>query len=59
MSTLRSYVDPKSEGFRRNAEAYEELLAELRERSAAARRGGGEKARDATRSAANCSCETG
>jgi 3-methylcrotonyl-CoA carboxylase beta subunit len=44
LSTLRSYVDPKSEGFRRNAEAYEELLAELRERSAAARRGGGEKA---------------
>src|SRR3712207_2021856 len=45
MSKLRSHVDPKSEGFRANAEAYEGLLAELRERSAEARRGGGEKAR--------------
>jgi 3-methylcrotonyl-CoA carboxylase beta subunit len=44
LSTLRSRVDPKSEGFRRNAEAYEELLLELRQRSAEARRGGGEKA---------------
>ena len=44
MSKLRSHVDPKSEGFKRNAGAYEELLAELRERSAEARRGGGEKA---------------
>jgi 3-methylcrotonyl-CoA carboxylase beta subunit len=44
LSRLRSHVDPKSEGFRENAEAYEELLAELRERSAEARRGGGEKA---------------
>src|SRR3712207_366376 len=44
MSKLRSHVDPKSDGFRENAEAYEELLAELRERSAEARRGGGEKA---------------
>ena len=45
MSKLRSHIDPKSEGFRENAEAYEELLLELRERSAEARRGGGEKAR--------------
>src|SRR3712207_9101764 len=44
MSKLGTFVDNKSEGFRRNAEAYEELLAELRERSAEARRGGGEKA---------------
>jgi 3-methylcrotonyl-CoA carboxylase beta subunit len=44
MSKLKTLVDPKSEGFRRNAEAYEGLLAELRARSAEARRGGGEKA---------------
>jgi 3-methylcrotonyl-CoA carboxylase beta subunit len=45
LSKLRSHIDPKSEGFRENAEAYEKLLVELRERSAEARRGGGEKAR--------------
>src|SRR3712207_695274 len=45
MGKLPTFVDKKSEGFRRNAEAYEALLAELRERSAEARRGGGEKAR--------------
>ena len=45
MSKIRSHIDPKSEGFRENGEAYEELLLELRERSAQARRGGGEKAR--------------
>jgi 3-methylcrotonyl-CoA carboxylase beta subunit len=44
MSKLRSHVDPKSDGFRENAGAYVGLLAELRERSAEARRGGGEKA---------------
>src|SRR5919108_303486 len=44
MSKLRTLVDPKSEGFKRNAEAFEGLLLELRERSAEARRGGGEKA---------------
>jgi 3-methylcrotonyl-CoA carboxylase beta subunit len=43
MSKLRSHVDPKSGGFRQNAEAFEGLLAGLRERSAEARRGGGEK----------------
>ena len=45
MSTLRSLADLKSDAFRSNTEAYEELLAELRERSAEARLGGGEKAR--------------
>ena len=45
MSKIRSHIDPKTEGFRENSEAYEELLLELRERSAQARRGGGEKAR--------------
>jgi 3-methylcrotonyl-CoA carboxylase beta subunit len=45
MSTLRSHVDLKSEGFESNAEAFEKLLVELRGRSAEARRGGGEKAR--------------
>src|SRR3712207_6522217 len=44
MSRLRSHVDPKSEGFQENSAAYEGLLVELRERSAGARRGGGEKA---------------
>ncbi|MBA3424546.1 MAG: methylcrotonoyl-CoA carboxylase [Rubrobacter sp.] len=44
MAKLRSHADPKSEGFRRNAEAFEELLSDLRERSAEAQRGGGEKA---------------
>jgi 3-methylcrotonyl-CoA carboxylase beta subunit len=44
MSKLRSHVDPKSGGFKLNVEAFEGLLAELRERSAEARRGGGEKA---------------
>src|SRR5918998_818886 len=44
MSKLRSHVDPKSDDFRENAEAYEGLLAELRQRSSEARRGGGEKA---------------
>jgi 3-methylcrotonyl-CoA carboxylase beta subunit len=45
LSKIRSHIDPKSEVFRENSEAYEELLLELRERSAQARRGGGEKAR--------------
>src|SRR5215216_6771435 len=44
MSKLKTIVDPKSDEYRRNAEAYEELLAELRARSAEVRRGGGEKA---------------
>jgi 3-methylcrotonyl-CoA carboxylase beta subunit len=44
MSKLKTFVDPKSEAFKRNAEAYEVLLLELRERSAEARYGGSEKA---------------
>ena len=45
MSKLRTQVDPKSDGFGQNSEAYEELLAGLRESSSAVRRGGSEKAR--------------
>jgi acetyl-CoA carboxylase carboxyltransferase component len=45
VSKLRTLVDPKSEGFESNADAYEGLLAGLRARSAEAARGGGEKAR--------------
>ena len=45
MSKLRTQVDPKSDGFGRNSEAYEELLSGLRESSSAVRRGGSEKAR--------------
>src|ERR671920_643933 len=45
MSKLRTFVDNESEEFKRNAEAYEELLEELRDRMEEARRGGGEKAR--------------
>ncbi len=44
MSKLRSHVDTKSEAFAKNAEAFSGLMDELRERSAEARRGGGEKA---------------
>ena len=45
MSTLHSLAEPKSDAFQRNTKAYESSLAELRQRSAEARRGGGEKAR--------------
>jgi acetyl-CoA carboxylase carboxyltransferase component len=45
MSKLRTFVDNGSDGFKQNAEAYEELLEELRDRTEEARRGGGEKAR--------------
>jgi 3-methylcrotonyl-CoA carboxylase beta subunit len=45
MSKLRTFVDNESDGFKQNAEAYEELLEELRDRTEEARRGGGEKAR--------------
>ena len=45
MSKLPTFVDNESEEFKRNAEAYEELLEELRDRMEEARRGGGEKAR--------------
>ncbi len=45
MSKLRTFVDSESDGYKENAEAYEELLEELRDRMEEARRGGGEKAR--------------
>ncbi len=45
MAKLKTLVDTGSEEFKRNAEAYEELLEELRDRLEEARRGGGEKAR--------------
>ena len=52
-------VDPKSDVFMGNSEAYEELLLELRERSAEARRGGGEGAQRRQKSAGSCRCATG
>jgi acetyl-CoA carboxylase carboxyltransferase component len=45
MSVLHSLADLKSDAFRGNVLAYEELLVDLRGRSAEARLGGGEKAR--------------
>ena len=45
MSTIKSLVSPGSEGFKKNAEAYEELVEELHDRMREVRRGGGEKAR--------------
>jgi 3-methylcrotonyl-CoA carboxylase beta subunit len=45
LSKLRTLVDPQSKDFKENAEAYEELLEELRGRTEETRRGGGEKAR--------------
>jgi 3-methylcrotonyl-CoA carboxylase beta subunit len=44
MSKLGTLVDTKSEVFEKNTEAFSELVDELREISAEARRGGGEKA---------------
>ena len=44
MSNLKTLVDKKSEAFAQNAARFEALVDELRERSAEARRGGGEKA---------------
>jgi 3-methylcrotonyl-CoA carboxylase beta subunit len=44
MSRLRTHVDTKSEAFAKNAEGFAAQMDELRERSAGARRGGGEKA---------------
>ena len=46
MTKLRTLVDRKSDGFKANAEAYEGLLEELRDRTENARRGGGDKARE-------------
>ena len=45
MSKLRTFIYNESDGYKKNAEAYEELLEELRDRMEDARRGGGEKAR--------------
>ena len=45
MSKLGTLVGLESEDFKENAEAYRELLEELRNRTQEARRGGGEKAR--------------
>jgi 3-methylcrotonyl-CoA carboxylase beta subunit len=45
LSKLRTLVDPQSEDFKENAEAYEGLLEELRDRTEETRSGGGEKAR--------------
>lgn len=44
MDRLRSSVDPSSEPFRRNASRMAALVAELRERRAQAREGGGDEA---------------
>jgi acetyl-CoA carboxylase carboxyltransferase component len=46
VSTIKSLVSPESEEFEENAEAYEELVQELRDRVHEAQRGGGEKARE-------------
>jgi 3-methylcrotonyl-CoA carboxylase beta subunit/propionyl-CoA carboxylase len=43
MDRLQSQIDPASDGFKRNHERMLALVRELRERTAAARRGGGEK----------------
>jgi 3-methylcrotonyl-CoA carboxylase beta subunit/propionyl-CoA carboxylase len=43
MDRLESHVDPSSEEFRRNLERMAGLVAELRERTAGVRQGGGEK----------------
>jgi len=43
MDRLQSQIDPASDGFKRNNERMLALVRELRERTAAARRGGGEK----------------
>ncbi|HZA44602.1 MAG TPA: carboxyl transferase domain-containing protein, partial [Rubrobacter sp.] len=45
MTKLHTLVDSDSDSFKENADAYEELLEELRDRTEEARRGGGEKAR--------------
>ena len=46
MSTIKSLVSPDSPDFEANAEAYEELLEELRNRVYEAQRGGGKKAQE-------------
>jgi acetyl-CoA carboxylase carboxyltransferase component len=49
MSVLKSLTSADVSVFKANAEAYEGLLLELRERSAEARRGGGEQAANVLR----------
>ena len=46
MSTIKSLVSPDSTDFEANAEAYEGLLEELRDRVKEAQRGGGKKAQE-------------
>ena len=46
MSRLGTLVNTSSEAFAENVERFAGLVAELRERSAEARRGGGEKAQE-------------
>ena len=46
MSTLDTTVDPRSEGFRANAERMRELVSDLRGQVARAAGGGGERARE-------------
>jgi 3-methylcrotonyl-CoA carboxylase beta subunit len=43
MDVLETHLDPAAEDFRRSSERIEQLVAELRERIAVARKGGGEK----------------
>src|SRR4028118_627069 len=45
MTGIGTQADPRAAAFRENAEAFEGLLEDLRNRSAEARKGGGEKAR--------------
>ncbi|MDP8977188.1 MAG: methylcrotonoyl-CoA carboxylase [Actinomycetota bacterium] len=45
-AVLRSTADPSSEGYRRNAEHHAALVADLRDKLQAVRRGGGERARE-------------
>jgi len=45
MTRVGTHADPQGAAFRENAEAFEGLLEDLRDRSAEARGGGGEKAR--------------
>ena len=46
MSTIKSLVSSESPNFEANAEAYEGLLGELRDRVKEAQRGGGKKAQE-------------
>jgi predicted ATP-grasp superfamily ATP-dependent carboligase len=54
MTKLRTLVDRESEEFKENAEAYEALLEELRDRTQKARRRVARRRGSDTRSAASC-----